>query len=168
MQANTTSLLPARSVHMPNGFTLVELMVTILVVAILAGIAIPSYTNYTLKAHRTDAKSALLDLASLEERYFSVNNAYTADPTQLGYAGAVGSAFTVGSGYYTVLIPTANITAPVLPTAALPGGTPATYLITATAVGRQTSDTECATFSISSTGQQTSTNSATTPTTDCW
>jgi type IV pilus assembly protein PilE len=151
-----------------KGFTLIELMITVTIVAILAAIAIPSYSHYTLKAHRTEAKSALLDMASLEERYFNVNNVYTADPTQLGYTGAVGSTFTVGSGYYTVTIPATAITAPGLPTAALPGGTPATYAITAVATGTQVNDTECAQFTINSQGLQTSVNSGAVATTDCW
>jgi type II secretory pathway pseudopilin PulG len=56
--------------------------VTMVIVAIIAAIAIPSYSNYALQAHRTDAKTALLDLASLEERYFSVNNTYTNSPSR--------------------------------------------------------------------------------------
>ena len=54
-----------------RGFTLVELIVAMVILATLTAIAIPSYSIYVLKSHRTEAKSALLDLASLEERYFS-------------------------------------------------------------------------------------------------
>jgi len=44
-----------------RGFTLIELVVTMVIIAILAAIAIPSYTSYVRKGRRTDAKSALLD-----------------------------------------------------------------------------------------------------------
>jgi type IV pilus assembly protein PilE len=149
----------ARAAHRDRGFTLVELIVAMVILATLAAIAIPSYSIYVLKSHRTEAKSALLDLASLEERYFSTMNTYSANPPDLGYPGAAGVAFPVGSGWYNVLV---TVLPAVPPTALIPGGTPATYTITATAIGQQLPDTTCATFTINSAGQQT----ATSP--DCW
>jgi type IV pilus assembly protein PilE len=134
-----------------SGFTLVELVIAMVIVSILAAIAIPSYSTYILKSHRTEAKTALLDIASLEERYFSTNNTYTQTPSDLGYSGAAGTAFNVGSGYYNVLVTTTNATAP---TTALPGGTPATYTMTATAINNQVNDTSCLTFTVDSTGTQ--------------
>ena len=74
--------------HRHRGFTLVELIVAMVILSILAAIAIPSYSQYVLKSHRTEAKSALLDAASLEERFFSTSNLYTNNPTQLGYGVA--------------------------------------------------------------------------------
>ncbi len=144
------------------GFTLVELVVAMVIVATLAAIAIPSYSSYVLKSHRTEAKSALLDLASLEERYFSTANTYSQNPTDLGYNYGVGVSFPVGSGYYNIT----NIS--VLP--ATPPATTATYSITATAtaVGNQTNDTACVTFTISSTGQQTATGADPNASVDCW
>ncbi|MGA2397754.1 MAG: type IV pilin protein [Steroidobacteraceae bacterium] len=141
------------------GFTLVELIVAMVILATLAAIAIPSYSLYVLKSHRTEAKSALLDLASLEERYFSTANTYSSNPTDLGY-NAAGTPFPVGSGWYNITTLTA--TAAVAPTALIPGGTPATYTITATAVGQQANDATCATFTINSAGQQTATSA------NCW
>jgi type IV pilus assembly protein PilE len=136
----------------PNsGFTLVELVIAMVIVSILAAIAIPSYSTYILKSHRTEAKTALLDIASLEERYFSTNNTYTQTPSDLGYSGAAGTAFNVGSGYYTVLVSKTDATAP---TTAIPGGTPATYTMTATAINNQVNDTSCQTFTLNSTGNQ--------------
>jgi len=49
-----------------RGFTLVELMVVIVIASILMAIAIPSYKNSIRKSRRTDAKTALLDLAGRE------------------------------------------------------------------------------------------------------
>jgi type IV pilus assembly protein PilE len=94
------------------------------ILATLAAIAIPSYSIYVLKSHRTEAKSALLDLASLEERYFSTANTYSSNPTDLGY-NAAGTPFPVGSGWYNIT--TLTVTAALPPTALIPGGTPATY-----------------------------------------
>jgi type IV pilus assembly protein PilE len=149
-----------------RGFTLIELIVAMVILATLAAIAIPSYTSYVLRSHRTEAKSALLDLASLEERYFSTHNSYSNLPTDLGYVGAANTAFTVGSGYYQITNLQAFPAVP--PTNAIPGGTPATYTITATAVNQQANDTNCLTFSINSAGQQTATGGDSNASVDCW
>jgi type IV pilus assembly protein PilE len=148
-----------------RGFTLVELIVAMVILATLAAIAIPSYSIYVLKSHRTEAKSALLDLASLEERYFSTAGTYSNNPPDLGYPGTAGTAFPVGSGWYNVLV---SVNAAIAPTALIPAGTPATYTITATATGQQLPDTACATFTINSAGQQTATGTDVNASVDCW
>ena len=101
------------------------------IVSIIAAIAIPSYNTYILRTHRTDAKSALLNMASMEERLYSTTNAYTNSATQLGYAAA---SPVVGSGYYQVNITNVN---PATTT------TQATYTLTATAINSQAADTAC-------------------------
>jgi type IV pilus assembly protein PilE len=126
------------------------------IAAVLAAIAIPAYSSYVLKSHRTDAKSALLDMASLEERYFSTQNTYTGDATQLGYTTAT-PPFTVGNGYYQISILT--VVAATAPTTAASAGTPATFTITAVPIGNQLNDTQCASFTVTSQGQQTATAS---------
>src|ERR1700694_2647712 len=122
-----------------KGFTLIELVVAMVIAAILAAIAIPAYSNYVRKARRAEAKTALLDLASLEERYFSTQNIYSASWSDLVYpAISNGSALSVGN-YYTVAAP-----APVaaVPPGATSVGSPATFSFTATAVGDQLKDTQ--------------------------
>jgi type IV pilus assembly protein PilE len=147
------------------GFTLVELMVTIVIATILLSIAIPAYTSQIRKSRRTEAKTTLLDLAGREERFFSTSNAYTNSAQSLGYgsSGTV-SSMSVGSGYYTI-----TVTA----VAANPGTTPPTppsFSVTATAAGSQQADTLCYTFTVDSTGKQSSTDSSLTTTTtqSCW
>jgi type IV pilus assembly protein PilE len=148
--------------HESSGFTLIELMITIVILAILASIAIPSYQSYVLKSHRTEAKTTLLDLASMEERYYSTVNVYSTLPADLGYGVAVGFPFPSFSGYYQINL---TITAPVAPAAGSPAGTPATYTLTATAIGSQMNDASCQVFTLVSNGTKTATPD---PNNNCW
>src|SRR5271166_424304 len=126
-----------------RGFTLIELMVTVAVAAILVTIAAASYSQFVLKAHRTEARTALLDLASLEERYLSTNNSYSAAPTDLGYAGPTWATVQFGNGYYQVQ--GIAVAAPVLSVAPGIPSTPATFSITMGPVAGsvQVNDTAC-------------------------
>jgi type IV pilus assembly protein PilE len=135
-----------------RGFTLIELIVALVIAAVLAAIAVPSYLDYTRKSHRTEAKTALLDIAGLEERYYSVNNVYSQTTTDLGYTG--NWPVTIGSGYYQLSTDPAGFVAATPPTANNPAGTPATFRLIATAIGDQVNDTQCLTFTIDSTGSQ--------------
>jgi type IV pilus assembly protein PilE len=146
------------------GFTLVELMVTIVVATILISIAIPSYQSQMRKSRRTEAKTALLDLAAREERYYSTNSAYTNDVAKLGYSGT-GWPLTVGSGYYQVTVCVAG-TSPCTGNAT----SGSVYLLTATPVspGPQAGDTSCASFTLDNAGQQSATNSGATTNLTCW
>jgi type IV pilus assembly protein PilE len=138
-----------------SGFTLVELMVTIVIATILITIAVPSYTSQIRKSKRTDAKTALLDLAGREERYMATNSGYSTDGNALGYGAAF--PITLPNSDYRISAPVVvaadNTTSP---------PTPASYALTATAVNAQAKDTSCATFSLNSKGQQTATS------TTCW
>jgi type IV pilus assembly protein PilE len=151
-----------------GGFTLVELMIVVVIVAILASIAIPAYNAQIRKSRRTEAKTALLDLAGREERYFNANtgtNAYTDVPALLGYAATMPQMqnYPVGSGYYTVTVTFAAAD----PTATPPS--PARFTIVATPVGDQAQDLQCQTFTVTSTGAQTAfSNTDPNASTDCW
>ncbi len=66
-----------------KGFSLVELMIVVVILGILGSIAYPSYSQYVQKGYRTEAKSALLDLAARQERHYAQNYTY-ANLTVLG------------------------------------------------------------------------------------
>jgi type IV pilus assembly protein PilE len=149
-----------------RGFTLIELVITMLIAATLAAIAIPSYSNYVRKSRRVEARSALLDMASLQERYFSTQNVYSATPSDLGFSGSY--PVTVGNGYYTVAL--SQNTAATAPSATS-AGVAAYIQFTATTVATsdQAKDTTCATFTIDSRGVQAAANGAGVDTTaTCW
>ena len=155
--------------HAMAGFTLVELMTSVLVLTILAAIAIPTYSNQIRKSRRSEAKSALLDLAGREERYMATNGVYTSTPAALGY----GTFTNIGSGYYTLAVSVNPATAP----NATSTGSAATYTLTATVTttNGQNKDTSCQTFMLNSQGQQLSYSSANVSgwvtanlTTGCW
>ncbi|MBA1331553.1 pilus assembly protein PilE, partial [Candidatus Endoriftia persephone str. Guaymas] len=59
-----------------QGFTLIELMITIAVLVILVGIGYPLYSEQLQKARRVDARSGLMRLAMAEERFYALNGSY--------------------------------------------------------------------------------------------
>lgn len=132
-----------------GGFTLIEVMIVVAIIAIIAGIAVPSYSKYMTDARRTDAISFLSEVAGEQTRYFSNNNQYATSMSELGY-GTAATAVTP-EGHYVVSV--SNSTA-------------LKFLLTATPVagGKQAGDLECASLTISHTGQKKSTGTNTA----CW
>jgi type IV pilus assembly protein PilE len=128
-----------------RGFSLIELAIVMVVIAILAAIALPSYRQYVLRGNRTQAIQALQDLASREESYFFSNSSYTQSSTNLG------ASTSIGAPYYSVVVASASST---------------DYTVTATAIGTQVADTPCATLSLNHAGQQFSNGVATAV--PCW
>jgi type IV pilus assembly protein PilE len=108
-----------------RGFTLIELMITMAIVAILAAIAWPSYQQHVRKGRRSSAKATMMDIANREQQYLLANRAY-ADKATLTAAG-----YTVPSdvsAFYSW-----DVTAP-------PGAVPPVFTITFTGTGAQASD----------------------------
>lgn len=67
-----------------QGFTLVELMITVVVLSILAAISIPSYRQYVIRSKRSAAQTVMMDIANREHQFLIANRAY-ADTDALGY-----------------------------------------------------------------------------------
>jgi len=75
-----------------TGFTLIELMIAVAIVAILASVAVPSYMQHVQTARREEAKRALLELAQHMESFYAVNMTYTGSASggvPIGYSNKV-------------------------------------------------------------------------------
>jgi type IV pilus assembly protein PilE len=129
-----------------QGVTLIEMMIVVLVVAVLASIAVPSYRAYLLRSHRVEATAALLNLAAAQEKFYLQNNTYTTELVDAPPDG-LGLRAVTENGYYDIAIDSADA---------------AGFEATATAKGGQADDSHCADFTIDETGTKTATN------TDCW
>ena len=133
-----------------QGFTLIELMITVVIVAILASVAVPSYQNQMQKARRADAYDCLLNAAQRQENFFYQNNTYASTVDALGM-----TAQSCGDGdYYELAVTTGNATS---------------YLLTASRVAGspQIKDTRCGDLTLSSAGEKSNVNGSL-PGSDCW
>jgi type IV pilus assembly protein PilE len=140
------------------GFSLIELMITVTIVAILGAIAFPAYNSSVRKSRRTEAKTAILDFAAREERLYATQNVYSTDPVALGYTTA-GGTWPVSTGkYYQIEAPTIGVA-----TATTPG----TFSVTVDPApgSTQLQDSICTSFTVTQTGAQSATGS---DPTECW
>ncbi|AFU98915.1 type IV pilin protein [Simiduia agarivorans] len=134
-----------------SGFTLIELMMVVAVVAVLVAVAIPAYNDQVTKARRSDAKTSIMELVSRQERFYTQYLSYT--KTLVGPNGCSGTACGLNmasdkstEGFYTLSVTTSpNGCAPA--TNSLCRG----FEITATPVA---TDEKCKTLTINHIGVQ--------------
>lgn len=117
-----------------SAFTLLEVMVTVAIVAILVSISYPSYQQYVLRTYRSDATSQLYLLANAQEQYIADYGGYTADFSQLGWQNLQQT----GRYRYRITLQHAN----------------QGYQLTATAIGLQQADSDCPEFTLNHLGQR--------------
>ncbi|MBK8132100.1 MAG: type IV pilin protein [Gammaproteobacteria bacterium] len=127
-----------RSPSRHAGFSLIELMVVVAIVAILAAIVYPNYTDTVRRSNRSDARATLLQIAQSLERYFTENNTYAGATLGTAAATDVWPTTTSTENRYTISFSVA------------PSAT--AYTLRATATGFQDKDTECATMTLSHLG----------------
>jgi type IV pilus assembly protein PilE len=92
--------MQAKLMHTMRGITLIELMIVVVIIGFMAVIAYPNYREFAARAKRNEAKAALLQIATNQERFYLQNNTYTCDMTRLGFSAAAG--FVTESRSYTV------------------------------------------------------------------
>lgn len=127
-----------RSGRSAAGFSLIELMIALAIVAILAAVALPAYQSQMQKTRRADAVQALEYAAARQEQHFFQNNVYSNDIAEIGGNRSP-------EGFYTLSINTA--------------ADGQSYTLTATRTGAQADDRTCGNYSITQTGNRSVTGS---------
>ncbi len=93
-----------------EGFTLIELMVVVLIIAILVAIAIPTFLGQRKNAQDSAAKSNVRNALATEKAYFSVNQVFTADAAVGGELAAIEpNLFGTGADPVSVVIGTGGV-----------------------------------------------------------
>lgn len=140
------------------GFSLMELMVTLVIMSILLAIAVPSYTSYLIRSRRMDATVGLILAAQMLERYNTERNNYSG--ASLGDGGVYPA--TSPSGHYTLSLTVDRPNDPPLPAGS-------SFILTARPTGSQAGDTECGSYTLTETGFKTAAGASDAATlAKCW
>ena len=119
-----------------NGFSIIELLMVLAITGLLAAMSYPNYHNYITRAHRTEGKTALLDLACRMEHYYSKHQTY--------------QTATIGTGNKTDVLGE-SLSETRLYTLSIARATDETYLLTAT-TRTLTQDAQCPLLTLNHSG----------------
>lgn len=90
-----------------SGFTLLEIMIAVVIVGILAALAIPSYTEYTMRTKRSEGLALLSEGAARQERFYAQNSSYVtiaANIGQLAMRNTSGTTVSSDNNYYDMTV----------------------------------------------------------------
>ena len=146
------------NIQRERGVTLIELVVVMVIVGILAAVAVPTYRAYVMRSQRSDAKDAVLALATQQEKHYLQCNTYATaiDAATSCADGELQGADVSKNGWYGLAIDAADATS---------------FSVSATAVNgeNQYQDTECRTFTVDQAGVRTAEDAGGADNTDeCW
>jgi type IV pilus assembly protein PilE len=159
MASNANKILIVSAVRPSSnrGFTLIELMLVVGIVALIAAIAIPGYRSSVLKSNRSDARVAMQEAAVYQERHYAEKKAYTdimtklvTNPDRTGLSAVEGYS---PKSHYII-------------TADVPDSD--SFTLTAEARGSQADDTECSQFTIGHLGKRLAEDDGGTASPNCW
>ena len=152
------TLTPPRH-RLTEGFTLIEIMITVAIIGVLAAVAMPSYTSYIARANRADARTKLLQAAQFMQRFYAANDRYDQDRSGGSVMGDVSATPPVGMPEVLRKSPADGTALYQLNTGIAAAGS---YAITADTSsfslrmspisGRKMASDECGSFTLSSTG----------------
>lgn len=143
-----------------RGFTLIEILVVIVIVALLAAVALPGYRSFILKTKRSLGKSELLAVAARQEQFFVNNKQYATSLATLGY---VANPYSINSEAEHVLTSATDK----IYTIKLSSASTTAYTLQAVPQGKQAKDTTCGTLQLTSSGEKSMVD-ATGNKSDCW
>lgn len=99
------------TVRRERGFTLVEALIVTVIIAILTAVALPSYFASVQKSRRSEAKSALVQLSTMQQQFRTEQNRFTTDLTDLGLPNAGWN--DTETGYYELSVVAATAGCPI-------------------------------------------------------
>ena len=135
---NTHTIAPVRV----RGFTLIELMITVAIIALLTAFAYPAYTSYLIKGNRAAAKAFMVAVANREQQYILDSRVYGVVTTNAEFSSVLNMTVpTEVSTIYNVTV--ANV-----------GGNTRTFLITAAPISTKANNND-GTMTLDNTGAKT-------------
>lgn len=130
-----------------TGFTLIEVLITVLIISILAGFAMMSYQNYVVRSKRVAAVGCLTQASQYMERFYTVNMRYDRSRSGASPSLPIAECQRAIANDYTISLTALSSTA---------------YTLSSQPIGTQaTKDSDCGTLRLNSRGQKTITGSGT-------